>query len=55
VFTIAGIRVHDPGIGVHDPGFGVQDGSESVFRIGRNTQQSRIPWLGKKTLTLEFG
>ena len=37
VITMAGIGVQDPGIRVHDPGIGVHDGSESVFRMVRNT------------------
>ena len=38
VFRITGITVQAPGIRVHDPGIGVHDGSESVFRMVRNTQ-----------------
>ena len=36
---MAGIGVQDPGIRVHDPGIGVHDGSESVFRMVRNTHK----------------
>ena len=41
VITMAGIGVQDPGIRLHDPGIGVHDGSESVFRMVRNTQRMK--------------
>ena len=41
MFRITGITVQDPGIRVHDPGIGVHDGSESVFRMVRNTHEIR--------------
>ena len=56
MFRITGITVQDPGIRVHDPGIGVHDGSESVFRMVRNTHDRRQLGLAASgTVSATFG